>query len=66
MTTAPPRPRTRVTVPAQRRPTTARRPAATASRRLRLGRVLLVAVLAIATLKLVVIQSFQAHDLNAA
>ena len=67
MTTAPPRPRARIAVPAQRRPAPPRRrPAATASRRLRVGRVLLVAVLGIATLKLVVIQSLQAPDLNAA
>ncbi len=67
MTTAPPRPRARIAVPAQRRPAPPRRrPAATASSRLRVGRVLLVAVLGIATLKLVVIQSFQAPDLNAA
>jgi len=67
MTTAPPRPRARIAVPMQRRPgPPRRRPAATASMRLRMGRVLLVAVLGIATLKLVVIQSFQAPDLNAA
>ena len=70
MTTAPAppagAPRARGAVPAQRRPAAGRRPAATASRRLRVGRVLLVAVLGIATLKLVVIQSFQAPDLNAA
>ncbi len=69
MTTAPPRPRARVTVRSglpHRRPSTRRRPTASARMRLRAGRALLVAVLGIATLKLVVIQSLQAPDLNAA
>ena len=70
MTTAPPRPRARMpvhsAVPSPRRPAPKRRPVSTASKRLRVGRVLLVAALGIATLKLVIIQSVQASDLNAA
>ncbi len=70
MTTAPPRPRARVAVrtaaPPRRRPATARRRPASANRRLQVGRVLLVAVLGIATLKLIAVQSLQAPDLNAA
>jgi cell division protein FtsI (penicillin-binding protein 3) len=69
MTTAPPRPRARVAArpaPPHRRPTAARRGAVSASRRIRVGRVLLVVVLGIATLKLVVVQALQAPDLNAA
>ncbi len=69
MTTAPPRPRARVAVrsaPPHRRPTAARRGAVSASKRIRVGRVLLVVVLGIATLKLVAVQAVQAPDLNAA
>jgi cell division protein FtsI (penicillin-binding protein 3) len=69
MTTAPPRPRARVAVraaPPHRRPAAARGRTVSPSKRIRVGRVLLVAILGIATLKLVVVQSFQATDLNAA
>jgi cell division protein FtsI (penicillin-binding protein 3) len=69
MTTAPPRPRARVAVrsaPPHRRPPAARSIAVSASRRIRVGRVLLVVVLGIAALKLVVVQAVQAPDLNAA
>jgi cell division protein FtsI (penicillin-binding protein 3) len=67
MTTAPPRPRARLAPRgAARRSAPKRRPTATVRKRLRVGRVLLVAALGIATLKLVVVQSLQAPDLNAA
>ncbi len=68
MTTAPPRPRERVAVRSAppRRVTPGRRLTSMASRRLRVGCVLLVVALGLATLKLVVIQSVQAADLNAA
>jgi cell division protein FtsI (penicillin-binding protein 3) len=72
MPSAPPRPRAAGAAarrshptrpPGPRRPSD---PAALSARRLKIGRVLLVAVLAIATLKLVVVQTVQAGELSAA
>jgi cell division protein FtsI (penicillin-binding protein 3) len=72
MTAAPPRPRAagaaRTSAPA-RRATPARHSAsgsAVYARRLKIGRLLLVVVLAVATLKLVVVQTVQAPELRAA
>ncbi|OZM76337.1 penicillin-binding protein 2 [Pseudonocardia sp. MH-G8] len=67
MTTAPPRPR--AAGAAARRPAPPRTPEAGIAlgrRRLKVGRVLLVVVLAIATLKLVAVQTVQAGELTAA
>jgi cell division protein FtsI (penicillin-binding protein 3) len=67
MTTAPPRPR--AAGAAARRAAPPRTPAAgiaLGQRRLKVGRVLLVVVLAIATLKLVAVQTVQAGELTAA
>src|SRR5690606_42045678 len=72
MRTAPPRPRAAGAAARQApssRPAARRRPpdpAALTARRLRIGRVLLVTVLAIATLKLVVVQTVEAGELRAA
>jgi cell division protein FtsI (penicillin-binding protein 3) len=72
MTSAPPRPRAAGAAarsPSARRPAPSRRPlagTALCTRRLKVGRVLLVVVLAVATLKLVVVQTVQAGDLSAA
>src|SRR5690606_20944692 len=72
MPTAPPRPRAAGAAARQApssRPAARRRPpdpAALTARRLRIGRVLLVTVLAIATLKLVVVQTVEAGELRAA
>jgi cell division protein FtsI (penicillin-binding protein 3) len=70
MTSAPPRPR--AVGGAARSSSAARRPRSPdpigvlSARRLKIGRILLVLVLAIATLKLVVVQTVQAGDLRAA
>ncbi|TQM14086.1 peptidoglycan D,D-transpeptidase FtsI family protein [Pseudonocardia kunmingensis] len=67
MTTAPPRPR--AAGAAARRPPPPRTPEAgiaLGQRRLKVGRILLVVVLAIATLKLVAVQTVQAGELTAA
>src|SRR5690606_42000670 len=72
MPTAPPRPRAAGAAARQApssRPAARRRPpdpAALTARRLRIGRVLLVTVLAIATLKLVVVQTVEAGELRGA
>jgi cell division protein FtsI (penicillin-binding protein 3) len=72
MPSAPPRPRTAGAAARQvspPRPPGPRRPpdqAVLGARRLRIGRVLLVVVLAVATLKLVVIQTVEAGELRAA
>jgi cell division protein FtsI (penicillin-binding protein 3) len=72
MPSAPPRPRAAGAAarpshstrpPGSRRPPD---PTALSARRLKIGRVLLVAVLAVATLKLVVVQTVQAGELSAA
>jgi cell division protein FtsI (penicillin-binding protein 3) len=71
MPTAPPRPRAAGAARPSpstwsARPRRPPDPAALCSRRLKIGRVLLVVVLAIATLKLVVVQTVQAGELSAA
>ena len=70
MTSAPPRPRVAGAArkpPPPRRPAPARYPAGGAySRRLKAGRIILVVVLAVATLKLVAVQTVQAGSLTAA
>lgn len=71
MPTAPPRPRAAGAARQQSspRPSAPRRPpdqAVLGARRLRIGRVLLVVVLAVATLKLVVVQTVEAGELSAA
>ncbi|GAA1301242.1 penicillin-binding transpeptidase domain-containing protein [Pseudonocardia xinjiangensis] len=71
MTSAPPRPRAARAVrriPTQRPPAPPRRSTGPApySRRLKVGRILLVLALGVATLKLVVVQTVQAGALNAA
>jgi cell division protein FtsI (penicillin-binding protein 3) len=70
MTTAPPRPRAGASRTSQpRRPPARRGPAIGAevySKRLKMGRIVLVLALGVATLKLVVVQTVQAGDLAAA
>jgi cell division protein FtsI (penicillin-binding protein 3) len=71
MPTAPPRPRVAgaVRTAAARRPGISRRPGtvtASLPRRLKIGRILLVLVLAVATIKLALVQTVQAGDLAAA
>ncbi len=71
MTTAPPRPRAGAsrTTPPPRRPPVRRGPMTGAqayARRLKVGRIVLVLALGVATLKLVVVQTVQAGDLAAA